>query len=127
MGTGYDIFLDNNKIGVTAFEKADAPMGVVFGKINFINIGSGYSFFKEYCSKNKIDVNDYPEDRVILTRDIPALRVFNSSGIEVKGLGCSVSGMDSDIFEICIEGIPYPFYEDEFPHHVETYNNMFNK
>ncbi len=29
----YDILLDNKKIGTTELEKADAPMGVVFGII----------------------------------------------------------------------------------------------
>ncbi|MDB5062978.1 MAG: hypothetical protein JWP67_2821, partial [Mucilaginibacter sp.] len=34
MTESYDVFLDNIKIGQTELEKADAPMGVVFGKIN---------------------------------------------------------------------------------------------
>jgi hypothetical protein len=35
--------------------------------------------------------------------------------------------MDREEFEISLEGIPYPFYEEEFPHHVKAYNEMFNK
>jgi hypothetical protein len=61
----YNIFLNDNKIGTNEFEKADAPMGGVFGKINFINIVSGYDFFKAYCVTNGIElVSDYPEDRL---------------------------------------------------------------
>ncbi|MET4546481.1 hypothetical protein ABIE26_003808 [Pedobacter africanus] len=65
----YDIFLNNNKIGTTELEKGDAPMGSVFGKITFINISSGYDFFKTHCVTNGIElVTDYPEDRLILGR-----------------------------------------------------------
>ncbi len=35
--------------------------------------------------------------------------------------------MDNEEYEISISGIPYPFYEEEFPHHVKEYENMFNK
>lgn len=34
--------------------------------------------------------------------------------------------MDSDMYEISIEAIPYPFYEEQFPHHVKEYKNIFN-
>ena len=33
--------------------------------------------------------------------------------------------MDSDTFDITVLGITYPFYEEEFPHHVKAYNEMF--
>ncbi len=123
----YDIFLDNNKIGTTELEKGDAPMGGVFGKIKFINISSGYDFFKTYCITNDIElVTDYPEDRLILTRTINNLAIKNELGIEIKGVGNQISGMDNDEFEISLEGVPYPFYQEEFPHHVKAYNNQFN-
>jgi hypothetical protein len=123
----YDIFLDNNKIGTTELENGDAPMGGVFGKITFINISSGYDFFKTFCTTNDIElVIDYPEDRLILTRSINTLAVRNEQGIEIKGLGNQISGMDSDEFEISIEGVPYPLYKEEFPHHVIAYGNQFN-
>lgn len=47
----YDVFLDNKKIGATELEKADAPMGVVFGRVTFNNIISGYDFLKTYSQK----------------------------------------------------------------------------
>ena len=46
--------------------------------------------------------------------------------MEIKGVGNQISGMDSDEFEISLEGVPYPFYEEEFPHHVKAYYNQFN-
>ena len=122
----YNILLDNKKIGTTELEKADAPMGLVFGKINFINIDSGYYFFKTYCQTTNIKiVTDYPEDKFISTADIPNLKILNQNEIEIKGEGISIEGMDSDTFDITVLGIPYPFYEEEFPHHVKAYNEMF--
>jgi len=123
----YDIFLNDNKIGTTELEKADVPMGGVFGRINFINISSGYDFFKAYCVANHIElITDYPEDRLIFTRTINNLVVKNEQGIEIRGIGNQISGIDSDEFEISLEGVPYPFYEEEFPHHVKAYDNQFN-
>ncbi len=123
----YSIFLDKNMIGTTEFENSDAPMGVVFGKIIFNSADLGYHFFKNYCLENKVEFTDYPENKLIATRDIPGLAVFNLTGFEIKGMACSVSGMDSDSFEISVEGIADSFYENEFPHHVKAYNEMFKK
>lgn len=119
----YDILLDNNKIGTTQLEKADAPMGIVFGQIHFININSGYKFFKSYCLTNNIEiVKDYPKDRLIMTGDILNLKVIDKNGTEIKGVGSNVSGMDNDTFDIAILGISYPFYQEEFSHHVKAYS-----
>ena len=125
MNRVYNILLDGKLVGTTTFEKADAPMGVVFGQIIFNNIETPYDFFKSYCKKNKIDFEDYPEDKVIATRTIPTLRIMNDKGQEIAGLGNQISGMESDIFELTIEGIPYPFYGDEFPHHVKADEERF--
>jgi len=120
----YDIFLDDKLIGTTELEKADAPMGVVFGNIKLYENSSGYEYFKSYCMTNGIEIiNDYPEDKLIATSDIPTLKIINSDGVEIKGQGTSIDGMDSDVFEITILGIPYPFYEEEFPHHVIAYED----
>jgi hypothetical protein len=122
----YNIILDDNKIGTTQLEKADVPMGIVFGQINFVNINSGYDFFKNYCQAKNIEIiTNYPIDKLIATADIPNLKVFDNSGVEIKGVGTNVSGMDSDTFEITVLGISYPFYQEEFPHHVNAYNEMF--
>ncbi|MDR3678709.1 MAG: hypothetical protein P4L41_02010 [Flavipsychrobacter sp.] len=121
----YNVLLDGEKIGTTALEKADAPMGVVFGVLNFESIQSGYNFFENYCKTNEIDATAYPENKLISTNEIPNLRVFDSVEKEIIGIACSISGMDSDLFEITILGISYPFYEEEFPHHVQAYHNQF--
>ena len=121
----YEIQIENIKIGTTELEYSDAPMGTVYWKIKFENITSGYDFFKNYCSKNKIEFTDYEDEKLILTMNIPNLKVFNKNKIEISGMSTSVSGMDSDEFEITIFGISYPFFEIEFPEHVKRYNEMF--
>lgn len=114
----YQIFLDNKLIGSTAFEKADASMGVVFGNIIFEPLVLGYDFFKTYCLSNGIRITaDYPDLKLISTASIPNLKVINPNGIELKSEGNQICGMQNDEFEITLEGIPYPFFKQEFPHH----------
>lgn len=124
--TNYDIFLDHEIIGKTELEKADVPMGVVFGVIGFTNTILGYDFFKKYCLENNIEIaDDYPEDKLISTRTIKNLVVKNNYGIEIASLGNQISGMDNDEFEITLEGIDHQFFEEEFPHHVKAYEDQF--
>lgn len=88
----------------------------------------GYEFLKKYCLENNIELaDDYPEDKLISTRTIENLKVRNENGIEIKGLGNQISGMDGNEFEIILEGVAYPFFEEEFPHHVKAYNNQFKE
>ena len=94
-------------------------------KLRFEGIDSGYQFLNAYCRENNIETEDHPEDKLISTRDITDLKVVNADGKEIKGVASSISGMDADGFEITIEGIPYPFYETEFPHHVLAYNQRY--
>lgn len=122
----YDILLENEKIGTTELEKADSPMGVVFGRINFLDIKSGYDFFKNYCQKNTIKIlTDYSDDKLIVTANIPELVVTDENGKEIKGQAINIEGMDSEHFEVTILAVPYPFFEEEFPHHVKAYDDQF--
>jgi hypothetical protein len=121
----YNILLDNKLIGTTKLEKADAPMGVVLGEISFIGIDDPYNFFKSYCTKNNIGFDDIPENQTLFTRTIPMLRIVNDKGLEITGNGNQICGMTSEPFEVSIEGIPYPFYQEEFPHHVKAYEERF--
>ncbi len=121
----YDIFLDDLKIGVTKLEKADAPMGIVFGNIYGDDNKLGYDFLREYCITQKIAFSEYIEDKWINTYNIPTLHVKDKNLNIIQGLSCSITGMDSEGFEISIFGIAYPLYETLFPHHVNDYNNLF--
>ncbi|GGH27563.1 hypothetical protein FAZ19_19080 [Sphingobacterium alkalisoli] len=124
----YNIFLDDKLIGTTELEKADAAMGVVFGDMELYDISSGYEFLKSYCVTNGIEIiSDYPDDKLIATSDIPTLKIVNLTGIEIKGQATSIEGMDNDIFQVTISGVSYPFYEEEFPHHLKAYQDQFKE
>lgn len=121
----YFLKLGEKDIGKTKLEYADPAMGVVSGKINFINSISGFELFKNFC-ENKSNVNEIDEKhKFIDTQVIEDLKVFDEEGNEVKGVGNYITGMDSDGFEISIIGIPYPYYEQEFPHHVIEYYELY--
>jgi hypothetical protein len=120
----YNLFLEEKLIGTTRFESADAPMGIVFGKIHFIDIPSPYAFIKSFCDKNQITYDEIINNG-IMTRTIHKLKIVNEKEIEIKGLGNQISGMDSDGFEITLEGVSYPFYQIEFAQHVKNYEEKF--
>ncbi len=120
----YKIFLEGNLIGETKLEKADASMGVVYGKITPFSEIISYSKLKAYCEKNEIGlIHNFPEEKLIGTSKIAEIKVLNENGIEIEGLGTHIEGMDKEGFEIHILGIAYPFYENEFPHHVKAYES----
>ena len=125
----YNITLNGTLIGTSELEKADAPMGVAFVLIKFNEIESPYEFFKEYCLKNNIVINtDDPEFEFIDTQVISELKVFRQDGMEIQGVaGNAITGMKGEGYEISILGIPYPFYEEEFPNHAAEYKTMFDE
>lgn len=125
MNKTYNLHLNGILIGTSKLEKGDASMGVVLGKLKFMKSDFGYDFLKKYCLEKKIDlVYDYPEEKIISTMSISELKITNKNGIEIVGVGNQISGMDNEEYEISIFGIPYPFYQEEFPHHVNHYENM---
>ncbi len=126
MAKKYLIHLDKKYIGYSFLESADAPMGVVLGKIYFEGIDSPYKFIKDYCKSNNIILNeDDPDDETIFTQSIDSISVCSESGVIIEGLGSTISGFKGEGYEIDIFGIPYPFYEEEFPHHRAAYENQF--
>ncbi|AYB30314.1 hypothetical protein [Chryseolinea soli] len=122
----YNILLDDKKIGTTKLEYGDPPMGVVFGEISFIDIATPYDFFKSYCETNKITFTDYADDKMICCA-IPNLKVADDKGNEIRGLDGDVFATNTYPSELTIFGIAYPFYEDEFPHHVKAYEERLNR
>ncbi len=128
-GKTYQIELDGELIGTTKLEKADAPMGVVFGLMQLDNIDSPFDYFKRYCKKNKIVINELDKKYGFIdTQVIPNLKVLRTDGFEIKGVaGNAIAGMTEEGYEITIHGIEYPFFEEEFPHYVKDYNEQFDK
>ena len=122
----YNIFLDNKKIGSTQLEKGDALLGITYGVLNFINSNMGYDFIKNYCEKRHFYLSiDYPESKLISTKTIDTLKIVNNNGIEIKWGENQITGMDGDEYYIAIEEIPFPFFEEEFPHYVKAYEDSF--
>ena len=116
----YNILLDNKIIGWTLLENADASMGVVFGRIIFNDVKFGYDFFNGYCQRNNIEIiTDFPDDNLIATANLTSLKIINPAGTEITGIGANIEGTDQDSFVVNILGIPYPFFANEFPHHLK--------
>lgn len=120
----YNIFLKDKRIGTTKLEFGDPPMGVVFGEISFIVNAEPYDFLKAYSEANKIEFTDYPDDKFISIQEIPDLKVADDKGNEIKGLGNLITSVPESS-EISIVGIAYPFYGEEFSHHVKAYHERF--
>ncbi len=126
MSKKYLIYLNNIFLGFTHLEAADAPMGVVTGKILIEYEGCFYTLIRDYCKNNEISVNeDNPALEAIFTQSIAGLKVVNDGGVEIKGQGAIIQGFKEEGYEIDIFGIPYPFYDEEFPHHREAYESMY--
>ena len=122
----YHVFLNNVKIGTTALESADPPMGVVTGKIAFIPSVSPFHLFRDHCQSHGITLNNAdPTEEFIDTHTIPELHVFRTDGVEIAGQGCSISGFRDGGYEVTIIFVPYPFYAEEFPHHRRDYDERF--
>ena len=125
----YRVELDGKSIGETRLESADPPMGVVLGKVIFSISEDPYSLFKQHCLAHKVPINvDDEKFGVIDTQTIGELKVFRSDGVEISGVpGASICGMWEDGYQIAILGVPYPFYDEEFPHHTEAYDRKFSR
>lgn len=127
MTTTFTIKLEEQIIGTTEFEFADIPMGVVYGKINFINIESPYLLFKNYCLENNIHINnDFENERLIDTAIIPNLKVYyNNFKSKLISWGSSISGVeisDKEIeFEITSYGLESETISTLFKHHFDKY------
>lgn len=122
----YTLILDGKLIGTTYFEKADAAMGVVMGRVHF-SIDSPYRFIRDYCKEHSVPLNtDDPENEAVFTQSIEGLKILTEKGCEIIGVGATISGFAEEGYYIDVFGIPYPVYEEEFPHHMEAYDKQFD-
>lgn len=126
MNKKYKVRLAGHEIGETMLESADPPMGVVSGRIIFNGVKSGYDLFKTHCTAKGVAINnDFPKDKFIDTQHIHDLEVISDDGAAILGQASAVTGFDEEGFEVQIFGIPYPFYEEQFPDHVKQYQEKF--
>lgn len=125
MSKKYSIKFGSDLIGTTEFESADAPMGVVIGRIEFHEIESGYDFVISKAGLDGVIINENEPEDCYVHASFENLSITSKSGTEIVGLGVCISGFESEGYEIEVLGIPYPFYEEEFPHHRKAYDNQF--
>jgi hypothetical protein len=128
MGVGkiYSVFLEDKLIGTTMLECADPPMGVVWGQL--LNAKEyNVEFWIGYCSKNDIYFRTIPEIGAIQTFDIPRLKIVSPEGREVRGQSNNINGTDEEGLMVEALAVAYPFFEEEFPHHVQGYDDFFKK
>ena len=114
----YKIFLDDVLIGTTNFEFADVPMGVVYGKVNFIDIENPYFFFKKYCDKNDIDYQFIDDEKYIHTFELKLIKISNNSDFIRNG--ASFCGFNED-FQIEMYNISFKIMKSEFLNHYYDY------
>ena len=114
----YKIFLDDVLIGTTNFEFADVPMGVVYGKVNFIDFKNPYFFFKKYCDKNDIDYHFIDDEKYIQTFELKLIKISNNSDFIRNG--ASFCGFNED-FQIEMYNISSKIMKSEFLHHYYHY------
>ena len=114
----YKIFLDDVLIGTTNFEFADVPMGVVYGKVNFIDFKNPYFFFKKYCDSNDIDYQFIDDEKYIQTFELKLIKISNNSDFIRNG--ASFCGFNED-FQIEMYNISSEIMKSEFLHHYYDY------
>lgn len=107
-------------MGSTLLERADAPMGVVFGKLFPVDESFNTEWIRNYCSENKVEITASEVD-FIQTSHLLRLSVMSETAIEIEGQCSYLSGNDSDGFDITIEGIPCSLFITEFEHHWLEY------
>ena len=115
----YKIFLDDILIGTTNFEFADVSMGVVYGKVNFIDIENPYFFFKKYCDTNDIDYHFIDDEKYIQTFELKNIKINRSDSYFIRN-GASFCGFDED-FQIEMYNISSEIMKSEFLHHYYDY------
>ena len=110
----FEIYSGTTLIGRTAFEKADAPMGVAFGI--FFPTGA-YELIR--AISRRLAQSDQTELQLKAKLD----------GNVLPCVGVTIFDVDDDLnaeIQVDIQGVPYPNYEELFPHHVEEEKKRLN-
>jgi len=90
----YVIRLNDYIIATTDLERADAPMGVVMGKIKFANPGMGFDYLLSLTKKHSFRVNDLDEKHKYINFEVDdTVAVHRADGLQLKGISvlCSTS------------------------------------
>jgi len=124
----FKVLISDQLIATSELENGDPPMGVAFGKLNFEMNSFGYNELKELLENNGVKIaEDDRSAKMLSTETSDKLRILNQYDVEIKGEGNQIIGAESEEFQISIFGIPYPFYEEEFPKLVKDYKERFKQ
>ena len=121
----YEVYYNENLIARSKLECGDPPMGVVTGVLIFSKTINKFDFLKNLLKNEDIDIDE--EEKMIQTTANPSWTVLSPKGKKIEGVGTYLEGMESDGFYITILGVPYPFYEQEFPRHCKRYEEKFKE
>lgn len=111
----FSVYIKDTLIGYSELELGDAPMGVVFG--NFIPNAN-------YDNLRSKIVGSYGDQAHL------ELQVYTETGIRIPCIAVGIEDNTAEIpewLQIEILGIPYPEYENIFPHHVQAYKDLFKE
>jgi hypothetical protein len=113
----FEVKLGNKIIGFSELEGGDAPMGVAGGRFYATPT---YSSIQPHCLKHR--------DHWV---SMPGLTVSVADGVPIECLSVQIIDFSPELgesgIEIYLNGIPYPLYEDLFPHHVQAYKKQFER
>jgi len=121
----YIIKLGSDIIGYTLFESHDASMGVVIGRIIFQIDEKPFEFLKSLSNNEDVTMNEIDHNSQFISASFENITIKSELGTVIKGIGISIIGMEEE-YDLEVIGIPYPFYEEEFPHHREAYDKQFS-
>jgi hypothetical protein len=94
-------------------------MGVVYGKVNFIDFKNPYFFFKKHCDSNDIDYQFIDDEKYIQTFELKHIKINRSDSYFIRN-GASFCGFDED-FQIEMYNISSEIMKSEFLHHYYDY------
>ncbi|MCA1407052.1 hypothetical protein I6F26_22030 [Ensifer sp. IC3342] len=102
----FEIYLDDVLIGMTSFERGDAPMGVAFGELT-----PTPSYRREQITEASI-----------LTAKLGGKSIPSNSGVIIE----DYSEEEGEI-QVTIVGIDHQLYEELFPQHVAAYEARYSR
>ena len=112
----FEVKWGNQVMGHSDLEAGDAPMGVAGGRFW---PAPAYSSIQPHCIRHR----DCWLPMAELTIGIAGGQTMECSG------GVCIQDFSRELgereIEVSIEGVPYPLYEQLFPHHVQAYRDQF--
>lgn len=112
----FDIFNGNTRVGWSALERGDAPMGCAFGRFypepEYVKIKA--QVVGTHVARDQLHLN-------VRTSEGEALEAVG--GVRITDLSTELG--DEEGLHVEVLGVGYPAYERLFPSHVRAYDELF--